>query len=77
MTNLNTRPVTISGTFGVMPFIGTDGKPDINALIGGQGLGVIVAGGGLPVEGNIHRIYIRIGYRDRNALGCIACDAHV
>jgi hypothetical protein len=52
VTNLGTKPVSISGTFGVMPFMGTDGKPDINAMMGGgQGLGMIIVGGGLATAG--------------------------
>jgi hypothetical protein len=52
VTNLGTKPVTISGTFGVMPFMGAEGKPDIKTMMGGgQGLGMIIAGGGLAAAG--------------------------
>jgi hypothetical protein len=51
VTNLGTKPVTISGAFGHMPFIGTNGKPDINVMAGGQGLGMIIVGGGLAAAG--------------------------
>lgn len=51
--NLGTKPVIVSGSFGHMPFIGTDGKPDIDAMAGGQGLGMIIIGGGLAAVGII------------------------
>lgn len=51
VTNLGTQPVTISGAFGHMPFIGTNGKPDVNVMAGGQGLGMIIVGGGLAAAG--------------------------
>jgi hypothetical protein len=53
VTNLSAKPVTISGTFGHIPFIGTNGKPDIGDMAGGQGLGMIIAGGGLDAAGII------------------------
>ena len=53
VTNLGTRPVIVSGSFGHMPFIGTDGKPDIEAMAGGRGLGMIIIGGGLAAVGII------------------------
>jgi hypothetical protein len=52
ITNLGEKPVSIGGTFGYMPFIDSNGKPDINALMdGGQGLGMIIAGGLMAVAG--------------------------
>jgi hypothetical protein len=53
ITNLGTKTVTVGGTFGYFPIIGSDGKPDINALMSGgqQGLGMIIAGGLMAVAG--------------------------
>jgi len=51
ITNLGTKPVSISGTFGHVSFIGPDGKPDMNRMMEGGGLGMIVAGGGLATAG--------------------------
>ena len=53
ITNLGTKTVTVSGTFGYFPIIGPDGRPDINALMSGgqQGLGMIIAGGLMAVAG--------------------------
>lgn len=51
ISNLGREPVTISGTFGYMPFVGTEGKPNVDAMIGGQGLGVVIVGGGLAAAG--------------------------
>lgn len=54
VTNLGTKAVSISGTFGIMPFMGADGKPDINTMMGGgQGLGMIIVGGSLAAAGVI------------------------
>ena len=52
ITNLGANAVTVGGTFGYFPIIGSEGKPDINALMsGGQGLGMIIAGGLMAVAG--------------------------
>jgi hypothetical protein len=57
ITNLSTNPVSISGTFGYLPFVGSNGNPDINAIMGGapgqQGLGMIIAGGVMAAAGVI------------------------
>ncbi len=59
ITNLGSVPVSISGTFGYMPFIGNNGNPvDINTMMGGgaagqQGLGMIIAGGAMAAAGII------------------------
>jgi hypothetical protein len=55
ITNMGTKPVTISGTFGHLAFIRADGKPDVNAMVGagGQGFGMIILGGVLAVVGII------------------------
>ncbi len=45
ISNLGGEPVTISGTFGYMPFVGTNGKANVDVMTGGQGLGMIIAGG--------------------------------
>jgi hypothetical protein len=53
ISNVGTRPVSVSGVFGYMPFVGADGKPDIEQMTGSQSLGVIMAGGGLIAAGII------------------------
>lgn len=59
ITNLGSVPVSISGTFGYMPFIGNNGNPvDINTMMGGgaagqQGLGMIITGGAMTAAGII------------------------
>lgn len=53
ISNAGTGPVAVSGVFGYMPFVGTGGKPDIDQMTGTQGLGVIIAGGGLIAAGII------------------------
>jgi hypothetical protein len=51
IANLGSEPVRVTGTFGHVPFVGVQGKPDVNAMVGGQGLGTIIAGGGLAAAG--------------------------
>ena len=51
VSNLGTRPVSVSGAFGYMPFIGLDGKPNIESMTGVGGLGTIIAGGALAAAG--------------------------
>jgi hypothetical protein len=52
VSNLGTEPVSISGAFGYMSFVGSDGKPDINSMMGGGGgLGMIITGGALAAVG--------------------------
>jgi hypothetical protein len=54
VSNLDTKPISIGGAFGQMPFVGTNGKPDINAMMtGGGGLNMIILGGGLATVGII------------------------
>lgn len=58
ISNIGTKPVSISGAFGYMSFVGPDGKPKIHATaVGGgkerEGLGMIIAGGGLVAAGII------------------------
>jgi hypothetical protein len=56
ITNLGQFPLSISGTFGYLPFVGSNGNPDINAIMGGapgQGLGMIIAGGAMAATGII------------------------
>lgn len=59
ISNIGTKPVSISGAFGYMSFVGPDGKPKIDATaVGGggeerEGLGMIIAGGGLVAAGII------------------------
>ena len=51
ITNVGTSPVNVGGTFGYMPMIGSNGKPDINAMMSGQGLGMVIAGGIMAAAG--------------------------
>lgn len=51
ITNLGTRPVTISGTFGYLPFLDSEGDPDLNTILGSPGLGMVIAGGLMTVAG--------------------------
>jgi hypothetical protein len=52
VSNLGTKPVSISAVFGYMSFVGPDGKPNISA-IDGEGIGLVIAGGGLAATGVI------------------------
>ncbi len=52
VSNLGIRPVTVSGAFGYMPFIGSDGNLPFGSIMGGEwGLGMIIAGGALASIG--------------------------
>jgi hypothetical protein len=53
VSNLGIRPVTVSGAFGYMPFMGPDGNFPVGSIIGGEqgGLGMIIAGGALASIG--------------------------
>lgn len=51
VSNLGPRAVTISGTFGYMPFIESDGRPDFDNMMSARGLGMIIAGGALSAAG--------------------------
>ena len=51
VSNLGTKPVSVSGAFGYMSFVGQDGKPDINSMMGAGGLGMIITGGALAAVG--------------------------
>ena len=51
VSNLGTKPVSVSGAFGYMSFVGQDGKPDINSMMGAAGLGMIITGGALAAVG--------------------------
>jgi hypothetical protein len=56
VTNLGIRPVSIAGTFGYIPFIDYNGRPDINTMLGGgmgRGLGMIIVGGVMALAGVI------------------------
>ncbi len=53
ITNLGSTPVSMSGTFGYMPFIGNNGNPDINTMMGAGGLGMIITGGVMAAAGII------------------------
>jgi hypothetical protein len=52
VSNLGTSPVTVSGAFGYMPFVGSDGNFRGDGMMGGEwGLGMIIAGGALASIG--------------------------
>jgi hypothetical protein len=51
VSNLGTNPVSVSGAFGYMSFVGQDGKPDINSMMGAGELGMIITGGALAAVG--------------------------
>lgn len=52
VSNLGTSPVTVSGAFGYMPFVGSDGNFPGDGIMGGEwGLGMIIAGGALASIG--------------------------
>lgn len=52
VSNLGIRPVVVSGAFGYMPFIGSDGNLPFGSIMGGEwGLGMIIAGGALASIG--------------------------
>jgi hypothetical protein len=51
VTNLGTEMVTMGGTFGHVPFLGSDGQPNIEEMMSAGGLGMIIAGGGLATAG--------------------------
>jgi uncharacterized membrane protein len=52
VSNLGIRPVTVSGAFGHMPFVGSDGNFPGDGMMGGEwGLGMIIAGGALASIG--------------------------
>jgi hypothetical protein len=51
VSNLGTAPVTVSGTFGYIPWVGTEGNPNASNSNPGEGLGVVYAGGGLAAAG--------------------------
>lgn len=44
VSNLGTAPVTVSGTFGYIPWVGTDGNPTATSSNPGEGLGAVYAG---------------------------------
>lgn len=52
VSNLGIRPVVVSGAFGYIPFIGSDGNLPFGSIMGGEwGLGMIIAGGALASIG--------------------------
>ncbi len=52
VSNLGISPVTVSGAFGYMPFVGSDGNFPRDGMMGGEwGLGMIIAGGALASIG--------------------------
>lgn len=53
ISNLGTAPVTVAGTLGYIPWVGTEGNPTASSSNPGEGLGVVFAGGGLAAAGVI------------------------
>jgi len=53
VSNLGTAPVTVAGTFGYIPWVGTEGNPTASNSNPAEGLGVVFAGGGLAAAGVI------------------------
>jgi hypothetical protein len=51
VSNLGTKPVTVSGTFGYIPWVGTEGNPTASNSNPGGGLSAVYAGGGLAAAG--------------------------
>lgn len=51
VSNLGTKPVTVSGTFGYTAWVGTGGNPTASNSNPGEGLGAVYAGGGLAAAG--------------------------
>ncbi|AIC14610.1 hypothetical protein [Nitrososphaera viennensis] len=52
VSNLGSKPVTVSGVFGYISFIDSDGQPNMEALeVEGGGLGLVIAGGGMAAAG--------------------------
>jgi hypothetical protein len=51
VSNFGTKPVTISGTFGYMPFVTAEGKPNLDEMTPVGGLSMIIVGGGLAAAG--------------------------
>ena len=51
VSNLGTKPVTVSGAFGYVPWVGTEGNPTASNSNLGEGLGAVYAGGGLAAAG--------------------------
>jgi hypothetical protein len=53
VSNLGTEPVTVAGTFGYIPWVGTEGNPTASSSNPAEGLGVVFAGGGLAAAGSV------------------------
>jgi hypothetical protein len=51
LTNIGTQTASISGTFGYMPFVSADGRPNVDEMMSGSGLGMVIVGGGLAAAG--------------------------
>lgn len=51
VSNLGTAPVTVAGTFGYIPWVGTEGNPTASNSNPAEGLGVVFVGGGLATAG--------------------------
>lgn len=53
VTNIGTQTASISGTFGYMPFVSADGRPNVDEMMSGSGLGMVIVGGSLAAAGVI------------------------
>jgi len=53
VSNIGTAPVTVAGTFGYIPWVGTEGNPTASDSNPAEGLGVIFAGSGLAAAGGV------------------------
>ena len=53
ITNIGAETVTVSGTFGHVPFLGVNGQPNLDDMMSVGGVGMIIAGGGLATAGII------------------------
>jgi len=51
ISNLGTAPVTVAGTIGFVPWVGTEGNPTATGSNPAEGLGSVFAGGGLATAG--------------------------
>jgi len=51
ISNLGTAPVTVAGTIGFVPWVGTGGNPTATGSNPAEGLGSVFAGGGLATAG--------------------------
>lgn len=51
VSNLGPKTVTVSGTFGYMPFMESGGRPNFGSMMSAGGFGMMIAGGTLTAVG--------------------------